>query len=329
MPASATFFLWLFAAGLIKALTTRCEQRYPLRLVLGLTMIGAIGFTLITLNSHILTYRSILVSGVTSSLLLTALIPLIRAERNAVNKLLIGVICAVAVINMVRLVIIYGLWQAELSVENYSISAYVWAHHLSSGISSLGLAVALMVAAGYDSIIVHQRRSNIDPLTGLLNLRGFYDAFGEIGDPGDGERLRGFLLQLDLDDFKQINDNFGHPTGDLVLKRVAEVLASGTEYIGVAARTGGEEFTIILKVQDFDRAHRISQHLKGAIACCLNGEIGSGKNVTASFGLTMIGPNCTLEMVRSRADKALYQAKKKGKNRVEFDPDLIKIGIAA
>ena len=124
---------------------------------------------------------------------------------------------------------------------------------------------------------------------------------------------------LDIDDFKQINDTFGHPQGDVVLVEVARVLRELSRDIDEPARYGGEELAVILPQTDLGGAELLAERMRTAIEelRIKRGSAGDPLTVTASFGVASL-PSCApdKETLIAEADAALYRAKRAGKNRV-------------
>lgn len=154
------------------------------------------------------------------------------------------------------------------------------------------------------------RLTKLDPLTGLLNRRGL-DA--QIEAPA---RTAASVIVADLDHFKAINDRFGHATGDRVLVMVADVLAGVVRRGDSVARTGGEEFLVVLPGAPLAAALRIAEQARARIeSSAVDGPAGPVR-VTSSFGVAEVGPGETIEAATARADAALYEAKRQGRNRV-------------
>ena len=124
---------------------------------------------------------------------------------------------------------------------------------------------------------------------------------------------------LDLDDFKQVNDSFGHPQGDVVLVEVGRVLRELSRDIDEPARYGGEELAVILPQTDLNGGELLAERMRSAIEdLTIKRTDGEGSlNVTASFGVASL-PACARdrETLIAEADAALYRAKRAGKNRV-------------
>jgi len=164
-----------------------------------------------------------------------------------------------------------------------------------------------------------------DALTGLYNRREFM-RLAEL-ELKRAQRQGGFTsaIVIDLDHFKAINDTHGHPAGDKVLAHVARLLHDGVRNTDLVARIGGEEFMVLLPQTDIDAAAGLGHKLRGLLRRAPV-PIGAGSQlaVTASFGVGSL-PGGTLGSVASlyaAADKALYDAKRLGRDRVErVEPD--------
>jgi diguanylate cyclase (GGDEF)-like protein len=165
-----------------------------------------------------------------------------------------------------------------------------------------------------------QRQAVTDELTGLFNVRHFHDSL-----ENEIERSRRFnssvgLAMLDIDDFKRVNDTYGHQQGDLVLLEVARCLRSLSRDIDEPARYGGEELAVILPQTDLSGAELLAERMRSTIADLRIKRLdGQGTlTVTASFGVAALPQSATdKEGLIAAADAALYRAKRGGKNRVE------------
>jgi len=160
-----------------------------------------------------------------------------------------------------------------------------------------------------------------DPLTGLLNRRRFVELAQRELDIARRAKLPLTVALLDLDDFKQVNDKYGHAVGDAALQAVASAFGATLRSTDLAARWGGEEFALVLPATD--QAHA-ADVLQRALAAIRNVRLStSGGHVircTASAGLAQSGEGGTrCEEVMARADSAMYRAKVAGKDRVVLD----------
>ena len=158
--------------------------------------------------------------------------------------------------------------------------------------------------------------SQRDGLTGLYNRRHFDEVL-----PLELARCRGFsqplsLVLLDIDHFKRINDGYSHVTGDAVLKRVAQSLGRELRQSDLAARYGGEEFVLLLPHTALDGGRIAAEKVRLAIATCDWTSLTPGFGVTASLGVAEATAHDTPSSLIRRADEALYEAKRSGRNRV-------------
>ena len=167
--------------------------------------------------------------------------------------------------------------------------------------------------------------ANHDPLTGLFNRRAFFDraqvAF-QLPSPGpsDGHRLA--LVMLDIDHFKAVNDQYGHPAGDMVLKEVARRAKSVLRDGDVLARYGGEEFIVLLNVISSDTARVAAERLRTVMDTepVQVGDQAITVSVSVGLALRSSGSETLLQTIE-RADANLYRAKRQGRNRVVDDAD--------
>ncbi len=163
-----------------------------------------------------------------------------------------------------------------------------------------------------------ERLAGTDPVTGLYNRLRFDDfvkhEVARIRRTGEESSL----IILDLDYFKLVNDTFGHPAGDAVLRSVGEVLKGHVRAADTVARFGGEEFTILLPGTTVSGASTLAEHIRKAIEKCSFPQHSSDLRVTASFGVAPLTHSETTAFHEAyrEADRALYEAKRAGRNRV-------------
>jgi diguanylate cyclase (GGDEF)-like protein len=165
------------------------------------------------------------------------------------------------------------------------------------------------------------RTSRTDQLTGLFNRRHLDEELARRSSDSDSLRHRDAicLLLLDIDHFKQINDTYGHPVGDLVLRAFAERVNAGLRAGDVAGRWGGEEFLIILSRTDLAGATEVAERIRASTAATPVSAGGQDISVRVSVGCAL-GPADAAEAVVQLADECLYRAKAAGRNRVVSEP---------
>ena len=163
-----------------------------------------------------------------------------------------------------------------------------------------------------------EERARKDELTGLCNRREFFDQGRRALKQALRSKQPVSVIMMDIDHFKNINDNYGHSTGDKALQVIAKLLISTVREIDIVARIGGEEFAFVLLETGLDEAIKLTERLRLKIANTIVVRKEVPVKLTASFGVCSCPViNETLETTLSKADEALYIAKKNGRNRIE------------
>lgn len=196
----------------------------------------------------------------------------------------------------------------ELRAENNKLKSELKSYHAE-------------VISLKEELSAAKKEASIDFLTGLVNRRRFERA---LEDAIRDRKIRHYpssVIFVDVDDFKKINDEYGHLIGDLVLKELATIFRFYLRANTVIGRLGGEEFAILLPGVEIKDAISIAERLRKVIEnreIKIENDSGKKLKITASFGVTEIKEDDTVESVLMRADEAMYKAKKKGKNKVEI-----------
>jgi diguanylate cyclase len=169
-----------------------------------------------------------------------------------------------------------------------------------------------------------RKESMTDPLTHIANRKAFDEAVRAATEAvaKDGEEVS--LLLCDIDHFKKFNDNWGHQTGDQVLRLVASCLAENTKGRDTAARYGGEEFAVLLRLTGLEAATKVADQIRGTVETKKLVKKSTGDilgAITISIGVAQFGSGDTAEAVIRRADACLYGAKHHGRNLVVNESD--------
>jgi diguanylate cyclase (GGDEF)-like protein len=180
-----------------------------------------------------------------------------------------------------------------------------------------GAALALERERALDSAEAHAHAAAIDPVSGVFNRRYLQVRLGEELQRSRRHEIPLALLLIDIDDFKIVNDSYGHLAGDVVLRDVAEILRRSVRVFDVCARFGGEEFVIIMPGSTADSAMRIAERIRERIEEYRPSDrLLSSMRITVSIGLAVSDLGTTVGQLLTQADRALYSAKHAGKNRV-------------
>jgi len=212
--------------------------------------------------------------------------------------------------------VMHGQVLGALSLESTKLSAFF------EGDLRLLVSFAATATAAIQNARLHaevQKLAITDALTGLYNRRGLF----ELGQR-EVERARRYkrplvAMMMDIDHFKFINDYYGHTVGDQVLQAVAKRCSDNLRRIDILGRLGGDEFTILLPETDMFTASQVAERVRNTVA---DRPVVTEENpisVSVSLGVaraTSATPD--LEVLISRADAAMYIAKREGRNRVEF-----------
>ncbi len=223
-----------------------------------------------------------------------------KGKKAAMASLLISV-CAVVI--GASLIYMGILDSYEYAVFCYSIF-YI---SLFGSISSLILS---------DEIAKQQTHAETDELTGLNNRRFFIERATKLIRSGRRADFPMCIILCDIDQFKSINDTFGHATGDRAIKTISSILADSVREMDMLARFGGEEFIVLLPQTDLQGAMDVAERMRSLTEQTEIVVPNSSFKLTSSFGVVeMIGLDLDANIMR--ADKALYHAKANGRNRVE------------
>ncbi|WP_198264994.1 sensor domain-containing diguanylate cyclase [sulfur-oxidizing endosymbiont of Gigantopelta aegis] len=157
-----------------------------------------------------------------------------------------------------------------------------------------------------------------DKLTGAANRQIFEMLFSQARTQAKRRDSHLSMIMLDIDYFKQVNDTYGHPTGDVVLKKLTHIIKENIRESDILFRWGGEEFLIILPECDQQKAVYIAEKIRSSVENESIKFAGKSLSITISLGVASLLANDHADELVSRSDKALYKAKENGRNRVEM-----------
>ena len=158
--------------------------------------------------------------------------------------------------------------------------------------------------------------AELDELTGIMNRRTIMRALDDELTRSQRTGRPCSVALIDLDHFKRVNDTYGHPTGDEVLRTFAITMFANIRSVDRFGRYGGEEFLLVLPDMPADGAARAMDRLRAIVADLDWSAFSPGMKVTLSAGVATLKPNETTDSFLARADSALYTAKAQGRNRI-------------
>ncbi|MGB5353588.1 MAG: GGDEF domain-containing protein, partial [Woeseia sp.] len=221
------------------------------------------------------------------------------------------------------LVVAYYLLKPEEAVAATGVTLLAMVPILSTQVDVFAIATVTITmimtsvfAYAFAALTRSQRQqlmdlATCDPLTGAGNRRALTQKMAEVIANRDRTSSPASLIILDLDHFKAINDDFGHGVGDQILTRLAEIINLRIRVTDSLYRIGGEEFVIVVDGQNIDRATRLAEQLRTLVEA---NELAPEREVTISLGVAELQSGETGENWLRRADDALYDAKRGGRN---------------
>jgi diguanylate cyclase (GGDEF)-like protein len=304
---------WMVLVCISDAYLLRHNDRLPrIALVPLIAIGGAINFGC-TFIIDSATIRVPNASIVAALIVAIATYKLSRYHKGNLDRVVAFVMAANLICYTVRIVMWFYLEQGAGYTRQSAFSDYMTMFYFTSGIAMFATALLLMVTIITDIVARNQIEATMDSLTEVLNRRGFDHVVAESRATGAGF---GAVIAIDLDDFKVINDRYGHAGGDQVLVQVAAILRNHCEYFGPVARMGGEEFLVLVKRSDAAAVESLADTLRIAISSLRLANFPEDFRVTASIGIANVMADDAIQDACRKADVALYAAKGSGRNRV-------------
>src|SRR4029079_12334295 len=205
--------------------------------------------------------------------------------------------------------------------ETFSSSVWVTAFSIELVLYAIGTVFVIFMLVSDRAVTVHKTAASIDPLSGMFNRRGFAEACSRVIEREANAGRPVTVMIFDIDHFKGINDRFGHPAGDEILKLFAAVVVNNLRISDLSGRIGGEEFAALLPCpldEGAVVAERVREAFETSGIVCDEGPV----DTTVSIGVAGGPAGTELEVLLAAADTALYHAKRSGRNRVEAAEEL-------
>jgi len=205
--------------------------------------------------------------------------------------------------------------------ERFGSSIWVTIFSVELVLYAVGTVFVIFMLVSERTVTAHRTAASTDPLTGMLNRRGFSEACARLIEREANAGRPATVLIFDIDHFKGINDRFGHPAGDELLKLFATIVLSTLRISDLSGRIGGEEFAALLPCpleEGVLAAERVREAFEASGIVSEQGPV----DTTVSIGVAGGPAGTELEVLLAAADTALYQAKRTGRNRVEAAEEL-------
>jgi diguanylate cyclase (GGDEF)-like protein len=205
--------------------------------------------------------------------------------------------------------------------EHFGNSIWVTVFSIELVLYAVGTVFVIFMLVSERTVTAHKNAASMDPLTGMLNRRGFAEACSRLIEREAHAGRPVTVLIFDIDHFKGVNDRFGHPAGDELLKLFSTIVVNNLRISDLSGRIGGEEFAALLPCsleEGVLAAERVREAFEGSGIVCEAGPV----DTTVSIGVAGGPAGTELEVLLASADTALYQAKRGGRNRVEAAEEL-------
>ncbi len=205
------------------------------------------------------------------------------------------------------------IWHGQLKNKNKNYNSF-WVDVYVEPIFFDGLIVGYQaVRKNITNEKTYKQLASTDTLTGLYNRHATEQFTQSFIDESRRYQLEFSIIMIDIDDFKHVNDTYGHQAGDSVIKKLVEIFLKLIRVSDRMGRWGGEEFVVLLPQTSYNQAFELAQRLRVGFSTYKFENIG---HKTASFGVATLEEGDTISSLIEKSDKALYLSKNLGKNRV-------------
>lgn len=313
----SNLLLLVGAAGFFIGSLGRFRRRPPVRATIWITAAGAVLFLWFLYVDHDITMRIYVINFTIGAVMLVVAREIGKArDRSFVDNLMLGQLIFWGVVFYLRPIVVVWLEGPYADYAALEDSLYWMTLTFSASLFLMIFPLTQITAIAIGLMDELRRESQTDSLSGLLNRRGFEEGAERALHSAGRRTLPAALVVCDLDHFKAINDTHGHGCGDEVIVAFAECLRTRVHDGHVVGRIGGEEFAVLLSGTTAGAARLFAEGARMAFGGLDLDCLPPGTRLSASFGVAERQGEESLAGLFSRADAALYEAKKTGRDRV-------------
>lgn len=310
----------LYSIAVIALLASICErvgQRVNLGALVGIYIVSAVVLALAVTVTNDVAPRLIIVNTGYGAMYVVGLTTILMAPRRGLVDYTIMVMVAFWAMDFLVRPNLTLMYQSTIPDAEYRDSFYYSLIGLVLGVKSVVGAMVLMGATIAEWTNSLRESSEKDALTGLHNRAAFEDVMRTIMPRAKAEARPLSLVVADIDHFKQVNDIWGHQAGDKAISSFGRLISEMVRHCDTAGRVGGEEFCIAVWNCPNEPAERLAERIRQAFSQLDHEGLNDDIRLTASFGVATAQEDESYEHLFARADAALYEAKSRGRNRVE------------
>jgi len=314
---STQFFYSLGTMVYVVSVCERVGQKVHLPTLVGIYALSVVVLGVAVSMTSDVAPRLIIVNTGYGAMFVMCLATLLMARRRDIADYAIIVVVASQAVDFLVRPNLTLMFEKSIPAEAYRDSIYYSLIGLVLGVKSVMVAMVLIGATIAEWTKSLRETSEADPLTGLHNRAAFEDAMRTVIPKAHAESRPLSLVVADIDHFKQVNDIWGHQSGDRAIASFGKLINEMVRGCDTAGRVGGEEFCIAVWNCPNEPAERLAERIRQAFAQLNHDGLNDDIRLTASFGVATAQDGESYERLFARADTALYDAKSEGRNRVE------------
>lgn len=309
----------IFGAGYV----LRYRDHAPIKILGGAAVLAFVAYLILVLAMPGMWPHTFAINFGAGSIFAIAAIYAGGGPKKPIDYVAHGLVWLMAAQAFIRPLLLYVVDRGELDASLYTQSTFFLTLHLVVGSIAIATAMALLVAFSAETIEALSRQSTTDPLSGVLNRRGFEEAARAAFAAADADQRPVGVIIGDIDNFKRVNDAFGHGFGDQVISATGLMFRNFSQAGRVAGRLGGEEFAMLLPGASLDDTRNVAEAMRRRFADTRLLAAAAEHAFTASFGVAARRPGEPLSFALDRADAALNLAKTRGRDRVATEVEAV------